>query len=56
MARRGRRGQGGAAADGEAAPGKFANLRILWRFVARYRGHVAGALLVLLVTAAATLA
>ncbi len=56
MARRAKRGQSGAAADGEAAPGKFANLRILWRFVSRYRGHVAGALLVLLVTAAATLA
>jgi len=56
MARRGRREQSGAAAGGNAAPGKFANLRILWRFVARYKGHVAGALLVLLVTAAATLA
>jgi len=56
MARRARRGQSGSAADDGAQPGKFANLRILWRFVARYKGHVTGAILVLLVTAAATLA
>jgi len=38
------------------APGKIANLRIIWGFVGRYKGHVAGALLSLLVAAAATLA
>jgi ATP-binding cassette subfamily B protein len=38
------------------APGKIANLRIIWGFVARYKGHVAGALLSLLVAASATLA
>jgi ATP-binding cassette subfamily B protein len=38
------------------APGRIANLVIIWRFVARYKGHVAGALLSLLVAAAATLA
>jgi ATP-binding cassette subfamily B protein len=38
------------------APGKIANLRIIWGFVARYKGHVAGALVSLLVAAAATLA
>jgi ATP-binding cassette subfamily B protein len=37
-------------------PGKIANLVIIWRFVARYKGHVAGALLALLVAASATLA
>src|SRR5688500_68782 len=42
---------------GESAqPGKFANLLIIWRFVARYRLHVAGAILALVVAAAATLA
>ena len=42
---------------GESAqPGKFANLLIIWRFVARYRGHVAGAILALVVAATATLA
>ncbi len=42
---------------GESAqPGKFANLLIIWRFVARYRLHVAGAVLALLVAALATLA
>ncbi|MFL6856729.1 MAG: ABC transporter transmembrane domain-containing protein [Allosphingosinicella sp.] len=38
------------------APGRIANLVIIWRFVGRYKGHVAGALLSLLVAAAATLA
>ncbi|MEA3061010.1 MAG: ATP-binding cassette, subfamily bacterial [Sphingomonadales bacterium] len=38
------------------APGKIANLRIIWGFVARYKGHVAGALVSLLVALAATLA
>src|SRR5947209_4902517 len=37
-------------------PGRIANLVIIWRFVARYKGHVAGALLALLVAASATLA
>jgi ATP-binding cassette subfamily B protein len=42
---------------GESAqPGKFANLLIIWRFVARYRLHVAGAILALVVAATATLA
>src|SRR5690349_108593 len=41
-----------------AAPraSKFANLVIIWRFVARYKGKVAGAVLALLVAASATLA
>jgi ATP-binding cassette subfamily B protein len=38
------------------APRKIGNLAIIWRFTARYKGHVAGALLSLLVAAAATLA
>jgi ATP-binding cassette subfamily B protein len=38
------------------APGKIANLRIIWGFVARYKGHVAAALLALLVAAGATVA
>ncbi|HEY0043326.1 MAG TPA: ABC transporter transmembrane domain-containing protein [Allosphingosinicella sp.] len=38
------------------APTKIGNLAIIWRFTARYKGHVAGALLSLLVAAAATLA
>src|SRR3954452_17925446 len=38
------------------APGKIANLRIIWGFVARYKGHVAGALLALLIAAGATVA
>jgi ATP-binding cassette subfamily B protein len=38
------------------APGKISNLRIIWGFVARYKGHVAGAVLSLLVALAATLA
>ena len=48
---------GDSNGPGESAqPGKFANLLIIWRFVARYRGHVAGAILALVVAAAATLA
>ncbi len=43
-------------AQSEAPPGKFANLVIIWRFVARYKGHVTGAALALLVAALATLA
>jgi ATP-binding cassette subfamily B protein len=39
-----------------APAGKIANLVIIWRFVSRYKGHVAGALLSLLVAAMATLA
>ena len=35
---------------------KLANLAVIWRFTSRYRGHVAGAVLALLVAAAATLA
>ena len=35
---------------------KLGNLAVLWRFTARYKGHVAGALLALLVAALATLA
>jgi ATP-binding cassette subfamily B protein len=35
---------------------KFVNLLVMWRFVGRYKGHVAGALLGLAVSAAATLA
>jgi ATP-binding cassette subfamily B protein len=35
---------------------KLSNLAIIWRFTARYRGHVAGAVLALLVAASATLA
>jgi ATP-binding cassette subfamily B protein len=45
-----------AAATGEPPPGRFANLAIIWRFVARYKGHVAGACLALLIAALATLA
>jgi len=48
-------GDSDGAAQG-TQPGKFANLVLIWRFVARYRGHVAGAILALLVAAAATLA
>ncbi|TFI58078.1 ATP-binding cassette domain-containing protein [Sphingomonas parva] len=44
------------AEDSAGAPRKLSNLAIIWRFTARYRGHVAGALLALLVAAAATLA
>jgi ATP-binding cassette, subfamily B, bacterial len=42
--------------DETASPRKIANLALIWRFTARYRGHVAGALLALLVAALATLA
>ncbi|HEY0314412.1 MAG TPA: ABC transporter transmembrane domain-containing protein [Allosphingosinicella sp.] len=42
--------------DDTPPPGRIANLVIIWRFVARYKGHVAGALLALLVAASATLA
>ncbi|HZG08915.1 MAG TPA: ABC transporter transmembrane domain-containing protein [Allosphingosinicella sp.] len=35
---------------------KLGNLAIIWRFTARYKGHVAGALLALLIAAGATLA
>jgi ATP-binding cassette, subfamily B, bacterial len=35
---------------------KLGNLAVIWRFTARYRGHVAGALAALLVAACATLA
>jgi ATP-binding cassette subfamily B protein len=38
------------------APGKIANLRIIWGFVGRYKGHVACALLALLIAAGATVA
>ncbi|HEY0412945.1 MAG TPA: ABC transporter transmembrane domain-containing protein [Allosphingosinicella sp.] len=37
-------------------PRKIGNLAIIWRFTARYKGHVAGALIALLVAAGATLA
>jgi ATP-binding cassette subfamily B protein len=37
-------------------PRKIANLVLIWRFTARYKGHVAGAMLALLVAALATLA
>ncbi|MFN3388870.1 MAG: ABC transporter transmembrane domain-containing protein [Allosphingosinicella sp.] len=37
-------------------PAKLANLALLWRFTLRYKGHVLGALLALLVAAGATLA
>jgi ATP-binding cassette subfamily B protein len=55
MAGRGKKGAGAGAEPAQAA-GKFANLAIIWRFVARYKGHVAGAGLALLVAALATLA
>lgn len=35
---------------------KLGNLAVIWRFTSRYRGHVAGAMLALLVAASATLA
>ena len=55
MARRGKKVDGeGKAADGP--PPKFANLAIVWRLVGRYKGHIAGAVLSLIVAAAATLA
>jgi ATP-binding cassette subfamily B protein len=45
-----------AETDETATPRKIANLVLIWRFTARYKGHVAGAILALLVAAAATLA
>ncbi|MFL6845160.1 MAG: ABC transporter transmembrane domain-containing protein [Allosphingosinicella sp.] len=45
-----------APAAEPASPRKIANLILVWRFTARYKGHVAGALLALVVAAAATLA
>src|SRR3954465_12109524 len=45
-----------ATIDETSTPRKIANLALIWRFTARYRGHVAGALLALLVAALATLA
>ena len=41
--------------DDTPPPGRIANLVIIWRFVARYKGHVACALLALLVAAGGTL-
>jgi ATP-binding cassette, subfamily B, bacterial len=49
-------GETSGAAAAEPRAGKFANLVIIWRFVARYKGHVAGAAIALLVAALATLA
>ena len=40
----------------KGAPKRLSNLVILWRFTSRYRGHVAGALVALLIAASATLA
>mgnify|MGYP003290875774 CR=1 FL=1 len=34
--------------DETASPRKIANLAMIWHFTARYKGHVAGALLALL--------
>src|SRR3954469_3376547 len=42
--------------DESPTPRKIANLLLIWRFTARYKGHVAGALLALVVAALATLA
>jgi ATP-binding cassette subfamily B protein len=39
-----------------SAPRKLGNLRIIWGFTARYKWHVSGALLALIVAAGATLA
>jgi len=44
------------AGPDKVRPAKFANLLIIWRFVARYKAHVAGAALALIVAALATLA
>jgi ATP-binding cassette subfamily B protein len=55
MAGRGKKGAETSAAQ-VAERGKFANLAIIWRFVARYKAHVAGAALALLIAALATLA
>ena len=40
--------------DDTPPPVRIANLVIIWRFVARYKGHVACALLALLVAAGGT--
>jgi ATP-binding cassette subfamily B protein len=40
----------------DPAPRKLGNLAIIWRFTARYKGHVVGAAIALLVAAGATLA
>jgi ATP-binding cassette subfamily B protein len=40
----------------QAAPRRLSNLVFIWRFAGRYKGHVVGALLGLLLAAAATLA
>ena len=46
-----------ALKSGDApVPGKLANLATIWRFTARYKAHVAGALIALLLAAGATLA
>ena len=42
--------------DTAAKPSNLANLKLLWRFSVRYKGHVAGALVALVVAAGATLA
>src|SRR4051812_46584036 len=44
------------AENGDGQRRKLGNLALIWRFTARYKGHVAGALLALLVAASATLA
>src|SRR3954467_1734562 len=44
------------ASDAPPAQRKLSNLVVIWRFTARYKGHVVGAMLALLVAAAATLA
>jgi len=44
------------AAPDLPVPRKLGNLRIIWGFTARYKGHVLGALLALVVAAGATLA
>jgi len=45
------------ALSAEPPPGKkISNLLVIWRFTARYKGHVLGALAALLVAASATLA
>src|SRR3954462_4364008 len=42
--------------DAPPAQRKLSNLVVIWRFTTRYKGHVAGALLALLVAAGATVA
>ena len=56
MARRGRRGESEGEAAADAAPARVANLRLVWSFIARYKGHVAAAIAVLLLSTIATLA